>query len=200
MTASSCKAIVLPQNVPELDPTNGEWPPLNYPKSRIGLASVLAVITSFWRISCTGTGRKSLKMNHCDPRRFKAIPDLPSTIFFYTSTAFDYFFFYFNLIIHPPAILPCSQNWEKARREWQFWLEGKLMMVWGRRWGSLSKVDFFLFFRSWLKRSKEELNPHSEHLWSNWLLCWQIHVLFSFGKRKGGGVNNFRVTLVYCEF
>ena len=27
-----------------------------------------------------------------------------------------------------------------------------------------SKVEFIPFFRSWLKRSKEELNPHSEHL------------------------------------
>ena len=36
---------------------------------------------------------------------------------------------YFNLILYPPAILPCSQSWEKARREWQFWLEEKLMMV-----------------------------------------------------------------------
>ena len=49
--------------------------------------------------------------------------------FFYTLSAFDYFFSNFNLIIYPPAILPSSQNWEKARREWQFWLEGQLMMV-----------------------------------------------------------------------
>ena len=68
-------------------------------------------------------------MSHFDLRRLKAIPDLPSTIFFYTLAAFDYFFSYFNLIIYPPAILPCSQNWEKARREWQSWLEEKLMMV-----------------------------------------------------------------------
>ena len=67
--------------------------------------------------------------SHFDLRRFKAIPDLPPTILFYTLAAFDFFFSYFNLIIYPPAILPCSQNWEKARREWQFWLEGKLMMV-----------------------------------------------------------------------
>ena len=42
MTASSGKAIVLPKNVPELDPTNGKYSPLNYSRSRIELASVLA--------------------------------------------------------------------------------------------------------------------------------------------------------------
>ena len=64
--------------------------------------------------------------------------------FFYTLAAFDYFFSYFNLIIYPPAILPCSQNWEKAHREWQFWLKGKLIVVQGRRWGSFQKLTFFL--------------------------------------------------------
>ena len=83
-------------------------------------------------------------MSHFDPRRFKVIPDLPLRIFFYTSPAFDYFFSYSDSIIYPPAILPCSQNWEKARREWQSWLEGKLMMVWGRRRGSFRKLTFFL--------------------------------------------------------
>ena len=55
----------------------------------------------------------------------KPFPDLPSTIYFRTLAAFDYFFSYFDLIIYPPAILPSSQNREKAQREWQFWLEGK---------------------------------------------------------------------------
>ena len=59
----------------------------------------------------------------------KAIPDLPSTIFFYELPAFDFFFSYLNLIIYPPATLLCSQNWEKAHGEWEFWLEGKLVMV-----------------------------------------------------------------------
>ena len=48
-----------------------------------------------------GTGRQRLKMSHFDLCRFKAIPDLSSTIFFYTVAAFDCFFSYFNLIIHP---------------------------------------------------------------------------------------------------
>ena len=68
-------------------------------------------------------------MSYFDLRRFKAIPDLPSRIFFHKLAAFDYFFSYFDLIIYPPAIFAWSQNWEKARKEWQFWLKGKLMMV-----------------------------------------------------------------------
>ena len=51
----------------------------------------------------------------------------------------DYFFPYINLMTYSPAVLPCSQNWKKALREWQFWFEGKLIMVWGRRWGSFLK-------------------------------------------------------------
>ena len=47
MTASSREAIDLPTNVPELDPTNSRYPSLNYPRSRIELASVLALIPSF---------------------------------------------------------------------------------------------------------------------------------------------------------
>ena len=54
MTALSGKAIVLPRNVPELDPTNSRYPSFNYPRWRIELASVLAIITSFWRIHCIG--------------------------------------------------------------------------------------------------------------------------------------------------
>ena len=53
-------------------------------------------------------------MSHLVLRRFKAIPDLPSRIVFYTLAAFDYFFSFFNLIIYPPAILPSSQNLEKV--------------------------------------------------------------------------------------
>ena len=68
-------------------------------------------------------------MSHFDLRRVKAIPDLHSRIFLYTLAAFDYFFSYFNLIIYPPSILPCSQNWEKARGKWQILLEGKLMIM-----------------------------------------------------------------------
>ena len=92
-----------------------------------------------------GTGSKSLKMSHFDLRGLKAIPDLPSTIFFYTSTAFDYFFFYLILIIYPPAILLCPQNWEKTRREWQFWLRREVDDGVRATLRFLSKVEFFSF-------------------------------------------------------
>ena len=82
-------------------------------------------------------------MSHFDPRWFKAVPDLHSRILFCTLTAFDYFFSYFDLIIYPPAVLHCSQNREKAHREWHFWLGAKLMMVQGWRWGSFQKLSFF---------------------------------------------------------
>ena len=59
-------------------------------------------------------------MSHFDLRRFNAIPDLSLKIFFYALTTSDSFLSYFDLIIYPPAILPCSQNWEEASREWQF--------------------------------------------------------------------------------
>ena len=102
---------------------------------------------------------KSLKMSHFDLRRFKATPDLPSRFFFYTLAAFDYFFSYFSLIICPPAILPSSQNWEKARREWQFWLEGKFIMVEGRRWGSFRRLSFFLSSGLGSKGLEKDLTP-----------------------------------------
>ena len=81
--------------------------------------------------------------------------------FFYTLAPFDYFFSYFRLILYPPAILPRSQNWKKTR---SFDSEGKLMMVWGRRWGFFQKFTFCPFFLSLLKRSREGFDPHREHL------------------------------------
>ena len=53
MTASSDKAIVLPKNLTELDPTTSRHPSWNYPRSRIESASILTIITQFWRIHCT---------------------------------------------------------------------------------------------------------------------------------------------------
>ena len=145
MTASSPKAIVLPKKVTKLDPTSTRYPSLNYPRSRIELASVLAIVNLFWRKRCIGN-RKEMSENeslwsasvqsHAQRFAFES--------FFYTLVALDYFFFYFNLIIYPPAMLPCSQNRKKARREWQVWLEGKLMMLQGRRWGSFQKLTFSL--------------------------------------------------------
>ena len=54
MTASSRTAMVLPKNVTESSRANGRCPSLDYPKSRIELASFLAIITQFWRIRCIG--------------------------------------------------------------------------------------------------------------------------------------------------
>ena len=49
--------------------------------------------------------------------------------FLHNLAALNYFFSYIDSIIYPPAILPCYQYWEKARREWQYWLKGTLLMV-----------------------------------------------------------------------
>ena len=103
-------------------------------------------------------------MSHFDLRRFKAIPDLPSTIFFYALAIFDYFFSYCNLIIYSPAVLPCSQKLKEntqgmavlTRREVDAGVRATLRL--------LSEVDFFSFFRSWFNGSKEGLDPHSEQL------------------------------------
>ena len=54
MTASSRKATVLQKKVHELDPTNTKYSALNYPRSRIEMASVLAIMIQFWRIRCIG--------------------------------------------------------------------------------------------------------------------------------------------------
>ena len=100
MTASSRKAIVLPKNVPEMDPTSNRYSSLSQPKIEdwISLSSghhdsILKEtlnreqVGRVWKwviLICVG---------------FKAIPDLLSTIFFYTLATIDYFFSYFNLII-----------------------------------------------------------------------------------------------------
>ena len=61
MTASSRKAIVLPKNVTELDPTNSRYPSLNYSRSRSELVPVLVIITSFWRIRWKGSRKEESK-------------------------------------------------------------------------------------------------------------------------------------------
>ena len=158
MTASSRKATVLPKNVPELDPTNSRYPLLNYPKSRIELVSVLAIILkdTLYREK-VGRVWKWVVLIRVGSKPFLTCF---RQFFFYTLAALDYFFSYFNLIIYPPAILPCSQNWEKAHRG---------MAVLTRRGVDdgvratlrfLSKVDFFPFFSSldW-NGSKKDSTP-----------------------------------------
>ena len=71
----------------------------------------------------------------------KAIPDLPSTIFFSTLAAFDYFFSYISLIIHPPAILPVLKIERKHTENGSFDSEGS----W---WGCQGDVEGP--FESWL--------------------------------------------------
>ena len=85
-------------------------------------------------------------MSHFDLRRFKAIPDLPPSMFFYTLAASDYFVSYFNLIIYPPAILPLFSKLRESRqgmavltrREVEHGVRATLRF--------LSKVEFFPFF------------------------------------------------------
>ena len=58
----------------------------------------------------------------------------------------------------------------------------------------LPKVDFFPFFRSWLKWSKEGFDPHSEHLET---IGSQVEeTIFRFRSGRGGDVSNFLMTLV----
>ena len=102
-------------------------------------------------------------MSYFDLRRFTAIPDLPSTIFFLYISDFRLYLLLFNLIIYPPTILPLFSKWREStqgmavltRREVDGGVRAPLRF--------LSKVDLFPFFRSWFKRSKEGFDPHSEH-------------------------------------
>ena len=81
-TTSSCKAVVLPENVPDLDSANSGYPSLNYPRSRIELALVLAIITSFWRISCIGN-----RWEECENESF-----WPASVQRHSWLAFNNFF------------------------------------------------------------------------------------------------------------
>ena len=94
-------------------------------------------------------------MSHFDLRRFEAIPDLPSSSFFDTLPAFDYFFSYFISIIYSsPIFLLFSKLRESTQR----------MAILTRREVDdgpratlrfLSKVDSFPLFQSWFKGSEE---------------------------------------------
>ena len=152
-----------PKNLPEMEP-NSRYSSLNYLRLRIELASVLAIKTLFWRIRCIGNRWEESENESSDLLRFKHFPDLPLRIVCYTLAAFDYFFPYFNSIIYPTAILFYSQNWEKAHREWQFWLERKLMMVYGRRWGSYQKLTFFLSSSLGWNGLKKDSTSHNGYL------------------------------------
>ena len=128
-------------------------------------------------------------MSHFDLRRFKAHSWLAFDNIFCTLAALDYFSSYSNLIIDPPAILLCSQNWEKALREWQFWLEEKLMMVEGRRWGSFQKLTFFLPSSLGSNGLKKDSTPTGNTLKQLNLKLMDRSFVFV----RAGRVNNFRM-------
>ena len=133
-------------------------------------------------------------MSHVDLRRFQSHSWLAFDNSFYTWTTFENFFSYFSLIILPPVILSCSWNWEKARREWQFCLGGKLTMVWGWRWGSFRKLTFFLSSSLGWNGSKKDSIPTVSAL-------RQLHLdlmnkSFVFVQKGRGGVNHFLLALV----
>ena len=92
------KAVTYQKNVIELGPTNSRYPSLNYPRSRIEFASVLAIITSFLKDTLyrEEVGRV-WKWSHFDLRRFKAhFLTCFRAFFFSTIEAFDIFFSYFK--------------------------------------------------------------------------------------------------------
>ena len=106
------------------DPTSGRYPSLHYSRSRSELASVLVIITQILKVTLYREQvGKSLKMrlsfwSASVPSHFW----LAFENFCHALATIDYFFSCFSFIIYPPAILFCSQNWEKIHREWQFWL------------------------------------------------------------------------------
>ena len=127
----------------------GSWCQLHSFNQSINDCIIWLSQLNFEGYAVQGTGRKSLKMSHSDLRRFNAIPDLSSRIFPYTLVAFDRFFSYCNLIIYPPAILPCSQNWEEAHWKWLVLIprevdDGARAML-----RFLSKAESFPFFWCW---------------------------------------------------
>ena len=163
MTASLCKAIVLPINVTELDPTNSGYPSLNYPRSGIELASVLAIMTQFWRIR---KSRKSLKISHFDMCWFKAIPDLPSTIFFPYINGFWLFLLLLLLDHLSTCYSPLFSKLRGSTRGMAVLIRREVDDGVRATLTFPSKVESFPFFRSWcwFKRSEEVFDPHRKNL------------------------------------
>ena len=158
MTASSGKAIVLPKNISKLDPTNNRYSSLNYPRSRIELASVLAIITSFWRIHCIG-----IRWEESENESFWS-----ASVQSHFWLAFENFFLHisgFRLFLllylnHPSTCY--SPLLSKLRES----MQGMAVLTWRKvdhgiraTLRVLSRVNFFPFFRSWFKRPEEEFSP-----------------------------------------
>ena len=177
MTGSSRKAKVLPKNVPELDPTNSRYPSFNYPRSRIELASVLAIMTQFWRIRCIGNRKEESENGSF----------WSASVQSHSWLAFDNFFLHINsfrlflLLLQLDHLstfysLLFSKLREKTqgmavltRREVD---KGMLRIV--------LKVELLPFFRCWFKRPKEGLDPPQWTPLLNWISIWWIYLSFSF--------------------
>ena len=111
MTLSSRKNSGLPKNVPEADPTITRYLSCRITQDRRFNKLILFLLILFRRRRYGIWGQVgNLKSSHFDLHRFNAISDLSCEFFFYGLAAFDYLFFHFNSMTHPPAILICFQN------------------------------------------------------------------------------------------
>ena len=97
----------------------------------------------------------------------------------------------FRLFLLPPQL---------DHTKWHYWLEGKLIMLWGLRWGSFQRLTFFSIFLCWLKTILKRISTstvkYSKIMKSNWILCWWINLSFSFGR----GVSDSRGALLLLQW
>ena len=151
MTGSSRQAVVVPKNVPETSHSNVRHRSFNYGRLLIEEASVLTHVSLFWRRRFTKTARKSLKMSLLDLCRSRAISDL-SLKKIPSITGVWLFPFPLPLQrqtdhIFKPFIPICFQNWEKARKAWNYWLGRKWSMLEGLPSGSFQNLNISLAAR-----------------------------------------------------
>ena len=195
MAVSWRKAIVSPRDVPELDPTNSRCPSFNYPKSRIELASVLSIITWFWRIRCIWSRKEESENDSFWSASFLSNSWLALRIFFCTLTAFDY-----SSPTSPPHLSTCcSLLFTKLRERSQgngsfdlkgswWWCKGDVEVLF-KIW--LFSLPFGLGSNSIKKDSTPTVNIRKQ-LNLNLMTTSFIFI-------GEGGVNNFRVTLLWKD-
>ena len=164
MTLSLRTTIVLPKNVPESDPTSARYPSLNYSTSKTEWASVTSNLTSFWRRHRVGTGRESLTVCHFGMGRFSALFWLVFQNFSFGSAAFDCFFFYYNLITHPPATVLSFSKLRESTPGVEVLTRSQVDYAVRAPSRFFSKFQFIPLFQSRLKRSNKGFNLHSVHL------------------------------------
>ena len=164
ITVSSHKAIVLPKNIPELDSTNSRCPSLNYPRSRIEicLSSGYYDLNLKDRLYREQVGRvwKWVILICVGPTPFltclRQLFSIHSRLSVIASPDLTW------SSVHLPIFLALKLRDSTqgmvvlTRREVDHGVRATLRF--------LSKVDFFPFFRSWFKRSKEGLNPEQWRL------------------------------------